>query len=193
MWDTPTFWITNGVFWMSIHIQTYSNHQTYLEEFQWTKWILYMSVFFLVYTTRPRGYSFWPYIISIHLISQETWGFNGILYHGYSPFFTCHKNYTLCSGDDHVDYDAKLAWNPWPALAWNLPRWGWRFNWGIVSFCSWWMLMGVIYSTCFFFFSYFKVVLVLEWWQSEASFFLDFSVSLGDIYWLVLQVLTLDW
>lgn len=27
----------------------------------------------------------------------------------YSPFFTCHKNYTLCSGDDHVDYDAKLA------------------------------------------------------------------------------------
>jgi hypothetical protein len=46
MWDTPTFWITNGVFWMSIHIQTYSNHQTYLEEFQWTKWILYMSVFF---------------------------------------------------------------------------------------------------------------------------------------------------
>ena len=164
MWDTPTFWITNGVFWMSIHIQTYSNHQTYLEEFQWTKWILYMSVFFWVYTTRPRGYSFWPYIISIHLISQETW---------YSPFFTCHKNYTLCSGDDHVDYDAKLAWNPWPALAWNLPRWGWRFNWGIVSFCSWWMLMGVIYSTCFFVFFIF---------QSRACFGVVTIRSLGDIY-----------
>ena len=159
---------------MSIHIQTFSNHQTYLEEFQWTKWILYMSVLFSglyhLISQQDHGGILFGLISSQFILYPKKHGGSMVFYTmSYNPFFTCHKNYTLCSGDDHVDYDAKLAWNPWPALAWNLPRWGWRFKWGIVSFCSWWTLMGVIYSTCFLFFHISKSCL---FWSGdkEASF-----------------------